>query len=68
MEGDMDMQCGKCGCSHHKAMPVLVVLFGVLFLLGSLNVVTPDLVGTVWPIIVILGGLSKLMSGSCKCC
>jgi hypothetical protein len=49
-------------------MPVLVTLFGVVFLLGAFEVLAADVVGIIWPIIVIVGGLSKLFGGSCKCC
>ncbi len=62
------MSGGKCDCSHHKAVPIIVVLFGLLFLLEALNVITPDVVGVVWPILVIIGGLTHLFSGNCKCC
>ena len=60
--------CNPCGCSHHSVVPVLVVLFGVLFLLGNLGVIASETVSVVWPIIVILCGSMKLMSGKCKCC
>jgi len=66
MEGNMNATVGKCTCSHHKVMPVLVTLFGVVFLLGNLNVLGADFVNVAWPIIVIIGGLAKLKS--CKCC
>jgi len=64
----MNMGGGKCTCSHHKVMPVLVTVFGLVFLLGALNVFTADVVGIIWPILVIIGGLTKLMGGNCKCC
>lgn len=59
-----------CACPHHKVMPILVILFGLTFLLGALGVFTADFVGTVWPVIVIAAGLMKWMekSGMCKCC
>ena len=57
-----------CSCTHHKVIPVLVVLFGLTFLLGALNVFTPGFVAIVWPVIVIIGGLVKLTSKMCKCC
>lgn len=72
MDGNMNGgKCvceGGCGCCHHKVMPVLVTLFGVVFLLGAFEVLAADVVGIIWPIIVIVGGLSKLFGGSCKCC
>lgn len=59
-----------CKCFHHKVMPVLVVLFGLTFLLGTLGVLTSDFVNITWPVIVIAAGLMKWMekSGMCKCC
>jgi len=59
-----------CKCGHHKVFPVLVVLFGLLFLLEAIGVVTSGFVMILWPILVIAGGLMKLgsKSGMCKCC
>ncbi|MDO8655313.1 MAG: hypothetical protein Q7R48_02745 [bacterium] len=57
-----------CGCVHHKAFPVLIVLFGLLFLLGEMNVVAASTVNLGWPILIILAGLVKLSKGMCKCC
>ena len=64
----MPMMENKCGCPHHKIIPALVVLFGLLFLLQAVNVVSPELVAIVWPIIVLLAGLMKMAKGACKCC
>lgn len=62
--------CGekRCGCMHHGFIPVLVVLFGLLFLLGNLGVVSARTVDVGWPILVGLAGLQKLLEGKCKCC
>ena len=59
-----------CQCHHHKVMPVLVVLFGLTFLLGTWGTLSSDTVNIVWPILVIAAGLMKLSSksGMCKCC
>ena len=57
-----------CPCPHHKVTPVLVVLFGLLFLLGYFGVIGEQVVMVGWPILVILGGLTKLTQGVCKCC
>lgn len=64
MEGDTK----KCGCPHHKVFPVLIVLFGLLFLLGQMNVVAEKTVSLGWPVLVILAGLFKFTKGMCKCC
>ena len=57
-----------CGCPHHKMIPLLVVLLGVLFLLGNLGKVSSEVVVIVWPIVVIVGGLQKMFGHMCKCC
>ena len=57
-----------CNCPHHKFMPILVVAFGVVFLLGYLDVFSMGTVNIIWPIIVIVGGLTRLMESKCKCC
>ncbi len=62
-------QGGKCGCVHHKMTSILVTLIGVDFLLGSFNVLPPEAVHIIWPILVIIGGLIKLSEEKmCKCC
>jgi len=68
-EGGCGCGGGKgCGCPHHKVMPVLVVLFGLLFLLGAYGVVGDRTVSVGWPLLVIVGGLMKMSGGMCKCC
>ena len=57
-----------CGCTHHKVFPILVVLFGLTFLLGNLNILTQQFVSIAWPVIICLAGLMKLTGGGCKCC
>ena len=59
---------GKCGCVCHKAGGVLIIAFGLTFLLGSLNVISQEIVSYVWPSILILGGLKHMCKGVCKCC
>ena len=58
----------KCGCMHHKMVPIFVVLFGLTFLLGNLNILTTVAVSYIWPLLVIVAGLTKMSSGMCKCC
>ncbi|MBI2448236.1 hypothetical protein HYV44_01590 [Candidatus Microgenomates bacterium] len=61
-------KCCSCNCVHHSFGPILVILFGLTFLLGTLGVLASELVAIVWPSIVILGGLGKLLDRKCKCC
>ncbi|TSA44508.1 hypothetical protein D4R51_03700 [bacterium] len=63
-----NMNGGKCGCSHHKVVPILMVLFAILFLLGDAGVLGADIVNAGWPIIVGVAGLTQIFSNSCKCC
>ena len=65
MEGDMKMGM-TCKCPHHKVMPILVILFGLDFLLGTLGTLTWGFVNVSWPILVIIAGCMKLLN--CGCC
>jgi len=67
MEGNT-MEGKKCGCMHHSMIPLFIVAFGLLFLLGQIGVFTQGFVGLAWPVLVILGGAMKMMSKKCKCC
>ncbi|MEK7547098.1 MAG: DUF5668 domain-containing protein [Patescibacteria group bacterium] len=58
----------KCGCVHHKVIPLLVILFGLDFLAYNLGWVSGDFLNVSWPIIVLAGGLMKISKGMCKCC
>ncbi len=59
---------GACQCPHHKMVPALVVLFGLVFLLKGLNVLSPNVTNVVWPVLVVLVGLMKMSQSKCKCC
>lgn len=56
-----------CRCVHHKIVPLLIVLFGASFLLGNLGYLDGALIRIAWPTLIILIGLVKLGSGSCRC-
>jgi len=49
-----------CGCPHHKMVPALVVIFGLVFLLRNLDVLSSSTVDIVWPIIVGVAGLTTI--------
>lgn len=53
-----------CSCKHHKVVPILVILFGLAFLLEAFGALSMTVVNIVWPILVIIAGVAKL----CKCC
>ncbi len=59
---------GTCGCKHHKIVPAAVIVFGIVFLLGYLSVLSWGAVNIIWPILVIIAGIMKLTKGKCKCC
>ncbi len=65
---DEHTEGGVCKCSHHKMGPVLVILFGLLFLGGTLGWWGSNVVNLGWPVLVIIAGLTKLCAGWCKCC
>jgi hypothetical protein len=70
---NQDMHVNKadgmvCSCKCHSMMPIIVVIFGLLFLLSSLGVIPENIVSIVWPLIVIWAGVSKFMQKRCKCC
>ena len=61
-------QGGECECHHHKFLPLLVILFALVFLLGNTGVFSSQLVGVLWPILVGLAGILKLGESKCRCC
>ncbi len=56
-----------CHCKHHVVLPILIIFFGILFLLNALGIVSDGSTALTWPIIVIFGGLAKLRAGHCRC-
>ena len=62
------MGMNMCKCPHHSMLPLLVIAFGAVFLLGQWNILTMAAVNTLWPLIVIAVGIMKLMGKKCKCC
>jgi hypothetical protein len=59
---------GGCGCTHHKMVPLFIIIIGVIFLLGATGNITMQWVNILWPIALILLGLQKMVGGMCKCC
>lgn len=57
-----------CNCAHHKVVPVVIVLIGATFLLGTLGILTSWAVEVIWPILLMVIGGTKLGSRMCKCC
>lgn len=58
------MMGGGCGC-HRMCKGVLMLLFGVLFFLGTLGVWQEFTFAKYWPLVLIVFGLHGLVCG-CK--
>ena len=56
------------GIESMDRLPALVIIFGLVFLLAEFNVLTWGFVNVTWPILIIIFGVGKLMSGKCTCC
>lgn len=66
---NVEMSGKVCKCSHHKVMPIALILIGLIVLLGNLGWLGANgatIVGIVWPILLIIAAGTKL--GGCKCC
>ena len=69
MEGNEHVMPGQgklCKCPHHKVIPIMIILIGLDFLLGAVNVLTMSFVNVSWPILLMIIGATRL--GGCKCC
>ncbi len=60
------MENENCKCTHHKLIPLCIISIGAVFLLGEINVFTPEAVGMLWPLLLIVIGIAKLKRR--KCC
>jgi hypothetical protein len=58
----------KCSCHHHKILPILLVVFGLSFILGDLHILSGAQVNLIWPSLFVIGGLAKMFSHRCGCC
>ncbi len=67
LSGSSNAAC-PCKCPHHLMVPLLIALIGVVLLLKALNVLSVGLADIIWPILLILIGLQKMMAKTCKCC
>lgn len=72
MEGEGKMMgsgmMSMCGCPHHKMVPLLIFIIGLLFFLNTVNVITTSALNMLWPIALMVAGLTKMMAHKCKCC
>jgi uncharacterized membrane protein len=58
----------KCSCMHHKMVPMYIILIGLIFLLNGLGILSGIATGILWPIVLILIGLQKIVGRKCPCC
>jgi len=58
----------KCNCGHHKVVPGMISLIAIVFLLGAFDVMSAEMVGILWPIFLLIAGLTKMSRNMCKCC
>ncbi len=58
----------KCSCFHHKIVPALIIFIGALFLLNAIELLPENLLNILWPLMLILVGITKIFSGNCGCC
>ncbi len=65
---DQPVPAKKCGCPHHKMVPLFIVLIGLVFLLKALAGLDAHTADILWPLLLILIGLQKMFGGMCKCC
>ncbi len=66
MEPTNETKTCKCGC--HKAPGIIIILIGLFFLLEALHVISTNINGIIWPVLIILFGIVKLGKGKCTCC
>ncbi len=62
----MEAQNACCGCPCHKFNGILIALIGLDFLLGNLGVLDQKITGIVWPVLLMLMGVKRIVR--CKCC
>ena len=62
--------CGNCSCKcpHHSMVPWCIILIGLTFLLGQMNIFTLSAVSMIRPLLLIVIGVVKLRGKNCKCC
>ncbi len=68
MSGECCSKDGSCGCMCHKMLSVLVILFGLVFFLDAMAMIPHATAHMIWPLIIIVAGVTKYFKGSCKCC
>ncbi len=57
-----------CSHDHHSIIPVLVILIAISFLLQYQGILAENAVNIIWPILLGIGGMVKLVEDKCNCC
>ena len=60
--------CKKCCCPHHRVISIVAILIALDFLLVAFKVYSIDTAQIIWPIIVIVAVIFKMITRRCKCC
>jgi hypothetical protein len=66
-EKDTCAMPGVCACPHHKIIPIVIILIGLVFLLEAMGVLGTVAANILWPLLIIVYGIVKWIGGSCKC-
>ena len=61
------MKNATCDCSHHKMLPVLALLFSILFLLGYGGYISAEFVRFGLPVLVGVAALFKTRRPDWRC-
>lgn len=56
-----------CSGEHRGVIPILVILFAIVFLLQYQGLLAENSVNIIWPILVGIGGLVMLIEDKCDC-
>jgi K+ transporter len=58
----------KCSCFYHDAIPVLMIIFALLFFLQAMGLIGEYFVSLAWPVLVAVAGVMKILGRRCNCC
>lgn len=55
-----------CSCPHHKVVPICITLIGLVIFAAQMNWLAAGIAGAIWPVLLVVIGLTKMMK--CGCC
>ncbi len=56
-----------CRYPYHKIVPLMLILIAFTFILQALNILDTALASMLWPVFLIIAGLTKLSGRACTC-